>query len=110
MISALYSFLPQHFLYLRPLPHTHGSFRPSLGVPRVIGLCGGGQQLVLVQLELVGAGDLSVMLYSFFSRVYHDPYIGFGSKNKDLPSFGCSASILADSCVMPLKSSMLSPT
>ena len=110
MISALYSFLPQHFLYLRPLPHTHGSFRPSLGVPRVRGLCGGGKQLVLVQPEPVGAGDLSVILLFLFNSIYHDPYIGFGSKNKDLPSFGCSASILADSCVMPLKSSMLSPT
>jgi hypothetical protein len=60
---AIYAFLPQHFLYLRPLPHTHGSFRPTFGVSRVTGLCGGGQQLVLVHPELVGVEGLSVMFF-----------------------------------------------
>src|SRR4051812_7613093 len=30
------SFTPQHFLYFFPLPHGHGSFRPTLGWSRTI--------------------------------------------------------------------------
>src|SRR4029077_10197190 len=32
------AFAPWHFLYFRPLPHGHGSFRPTLGASRTIGL------------------------------------------------------------------------
>jgi len=38
-------------------------------VPRVIGLCGGGQQLVLVQPELLGVEGLSVMFFSFLNNL-----------------------------------------
>ena len=55
---VIYAFLPQHFLYLRPLPQTHGSLRPTLGAVLVNGVCGGGQQLVLVQLDCF-IGDVS---------------------------------------------------
>ena len=55
----VYAFLPQHFLYLRPFPQIQGSFRPILGVALVNGLCGGGQQLVLVQLEPSDSNDVS---------------------------------------------------
>jgi|GEM_PF-3994643 len=53
----IYVFLPQHFLYLRPLPQTQGSFRPTFGAALVNGLCGGGQQLVLVQVDSSGTKD-----------------------------------------------------
>lgn len=41
--SAVYPFLPQHFLYLRPLSHGQGSFRPILGSSRKYGVAGGQQ-------------------------------------------------------------------
>ena len=50
-LKIIYAFLPQHFLYLRPLPQIQGSLRPTFGAALVNGLCGGGQQLVLVQLD-----------------------------------------------------------
>jgi hypothetical protein len=50
----IYALLPQHFLYLRPLPQTQGSLRPTFGAALVNGLCGDGQQLVLVQLDSSG--------------------------------------------------------
>jgi len=64
VIVRCYAFLPQHFLYLRPLPQTHGSLRPTFGVALVTGLCGGGQQLVLVQVDSFASENwlLSFML------------------------------------------------
>jgi hypothetical protein len=56
---VVYVFLPQHFLYLRPFPQIQGSFRPTLGVALVNGLCEGGQQLVLVQPELSDSNIVS---------------------------------------------------
>lgn len=56
-IKMIYAFLPQHFLYLRPLPQMQGSLRPIFGVVLVIGVCGGGQQLVSLQLDSFGATD-----------------------------------------------------
>jgi len=53
----IYAFLPQHFFYLRPLPHIHGALLPIFGVARVIGVCSGGQQLVSLQLDSFGAID-----------------------------------------------------
>jgi hypothetical protein len=38
-IKIIYAFLPQHFLYLRPLPQMQGSLRPIFGVALVIGVC-----------------------------------------------------------------------
>ena len=46
-----YAFAPQHFLYFRPLPQIQGSLRPTLGADLVNGVCGGGQQLVFVQVD-----------------------------------------------------------
>jgi len=56
-IKMVYAFLPQHFLYLRPLPQMQGSLRPIFCVALVIGVCGGGQQLVSLQLDSFGAID-----------------------------------------------------
>jgi len=56
-IKIIYAVLPQHFLYLRPLPQIQGSLRPIFGVALVIGVCGGGQQLVSLQLDSFGAID-----------------------------------------------------
>ena len=56
-IKMIYAFLPQHFLYLRPLPQIQGSLRPIFGVALVIGVCGGGQQLVSLQPDSSGAID-----------------------------------------------------
>jgi len=33
-ISTLYTPRPQHFLNFLPLPHGHGSFRPTFGISR----------------------------------------------------------------------------
>src|SRR5207249_10008224 len=35
---AFHAFLPQQFLYFLPLPHGHGSLRPTFGVSRLCGL------------------------------------------------------------------------
>ncbi len=51
---SIYAFLPQHFLYFRPLPQIQGSLRPTLGIALTTGVLG-GQQLVSVQLELDSA-------------------------------------------------------
>jgi|TARA_R110002110_G_scaffold271397_1_gene486779 hypothetical protein len=56
-IKMIYAVLPQHFLYLRPLPQIQGSLRPIFGVALVIGVCGGGQQLVSLQPDSSGAID-----------------------------------------------------
>nr|WP_286133467.1 hypothetical protein [Colwellia sp. UCD-KL20] len=59
-IRALtYAFLPQHFLYFRPLPQMQGSLRPTLGAALVNGACGGGQQLVFVQIDSSGSKPVS---------------------------------------------------
>jgi hypothetical protein len=42
--------LPQHFLYLTPLPQKQGSLRPILGLVLVIGACGAQQLESLQQL------------------------------------------------------------
>lgn len=55
----IYTFLPQHFLYLRPLPQIQGSFRPTFGVALITGDCGGGQQLVFVQVDFSDSKDVS---------------------------------------------------
>jgi hypothetical protein len=55
----IYAFLPQHFLYLRPFPQIQGSLRPTFGDSLFSGLCGAGQQLVLVQAEPSGTKDVS---------------------------------------------------
>jgi hypothetical protein len=34
------SFTPWHFLYFFPLPHGHGSLRPTFGPARTTGVCG----------------------------------------------------------------------
>ncbi|WP_435372309.1 hypothetical protein [Saccharophagus degradans] len=52
--TIIYAFLPQHFLYFRPLPQTHGSLRPILGAPLITGDRVGGQQRVLLQVGSSG--------------------------------------------------------
>jgi len=57
-------YLPQHFLYFRPLPQTHGSLRPILGVVRATGLCGGQQLELLQQESLLSALRLAALVSS----------------------------------------------
>lgn len=68
----IYAFLPQHFLYLRPLPQTQGSLRPILGVVLVTGDCRGGQQLVLLQVGFSGTEDVSdkLLLLTFILTIH----------------------------------------
>ena len=55
---------PQHFLNFLPLPHGHGSFRPTLGITLVKGVCGPQQDCSLQQ---VWRSSLNVSLVAFFS-------------------------------------------
>ncbi|MFT2091519.1 hypothetical protein [Paraglaciecola sp. 2405UD69-4] len=41
----------------------HGSLRPTLGELLTTGDCGGGQQLVLVQVDFSGATEVSDKLF-----------------------------------------------
>jgi hypothetical protein len=68
-VINIYALLPQHFLYFRPLPQVQGSLRPIFGTALVNGLCGGGQQLVFVQLDSSATEDVSdkLLLLSLMS-------------------------------------------
>ena len=55
---------PQHFLNFLPLPHGHGSFRPTLGITLVKGVCGPQQDCSLQQ---VWRSSLNASLVAFFS-------------------------------------------
>ena len=59
-----YKSLPQHLLYLCPLPQIQGSLRPTFGESLVIGGLGGQQVVSLQQSSLFSSNELGVV-FSF---------------------------------------------